>query len=760
MSKSSVQQRENNFYLTLFDEFPALIWQSGLDAQCNYFNKTWLHFRGRTFEEESGNGWLEGVYPDDREVCIKTYMDAFHLRKRFEMEYRLRHHSGEYRWIIDIGRPFHNSHGDFTGYIGTCFDISERKRSEEILRRSENRFKELSDLLPQTIFEIDTTGKMEYVNREAYSMFGYSVEDFSRGLNALQMLIPDDRDRALKEIKKILNGGQSDGNEYTALRKDGTTFPIMIYSHLIIHDNAVQGLRGIIVDISHQKQTEEKLRLQSTALQIAANAIVMTDADGKLMWANDAFTLLTGYAVNEVVGKKMNVLSSGKHPAEFYQNLWETILSGKVWRNEVVNKRKDGTLYTEDMTITPVPDEYGKLTHFIAIKQDITEQKQLREQLFQAQKMESLGTLAGGIAHDFNNLLGIILVYSNLMEESPNNHEIYSEALAAINRAVMRGKDITGQILTFAHKTELKFERIDIDELLLEFIEMATKTFPKTISFSHALNSIPPLYADRTQLHQVVLNLCLNAKDSMGDAGIITVSTDIIAGDVLLKRFVEAKENAYVRISINDTGAGMDEYTIKRIWEPFFSTKEKTKGTGLGLAVVYGIIKTHRGFIHVESAAGKGTTFEIYLPLSAINEEKLLARTGMKITLAAHEGTETILFIEDEELLTRQMKTYFEKRGYSVLTAKDGQEAIDIYDQHKRDINIIITDIGLPKISGIELFKHFKKINPDVKIILASGFFDPESMSQLTGAGANALIYKPYVPSEILSVVRDVLDSL
>jgi nitrogen-specific signal transduction histidine kinase/ActR/RegA family two-component response regulator len=388
---------------------------------------------------------------------------------------------------------------------------------------------------------------------------------------------------------------------------------------------------------------------------------------------------------------------------------------------------------------------------------DISEQKKLQSQLLQTQKIQSIGTLAGGIAHDFNNILGIILAYSSLLDKSKLTPDKFSVSIIAINQAVQRGAALVRQILTFARKTDILFEPTDISELIHELLSMLGQTFPKTITFSESIEkSLPFILADRTQIHQALLNLCINSRDAMPQGGSISISAGKQTREQIHQKFPDAREKEYVCLTVTDTGKGMDEATRQRVYDPFFTTKEKGKGTGLGLSVVYGIVQAHHGFIDVKSDMGRGTTFRLFFPVPVISEQTAVPQQSVE----SYEigGTETIMFVEDEELLLQMVSFLLESKGYKVLCARDGLEAVNIFLSHKQEIALVITDMGLPVMTGTDEFKKLREIDPNVKVIFASGFFEPDIKSELQKDGDNGFIQKPYDPNDILRMIRQVLD--
>ncbi|HZY10972.1 MAG TPA: ATP-binding protein, partial [Bacteroidota bacterium] len=335
--------------------------------------------------------------------------------------------------------------------------------------------------------------------------------------------------------------------------------------------------------------------------------------------------------------------------------------------------------------------------------------------------------------------------------------EKIKQSLETIYKAAQRGSGLVKQILTFARKTDVQIETVEVNKMIEELGHLIQETFPKTITLITELNNnLPLITADHTQLHLALINLCVNARDAMPQGGSLKITTSIVIGDSIRKRFHDAKEDQYIRISVTDTGTGIDEATLNRIFEPFFTTKDIGKGTGLGLSVVYGIVEGHRGHIDVKSVVGKGTTFELFFPIPP--EPLQLPTAQEQEETKDTRGTETILIVEDEEMLRDLLKGIIEDKGYHVLTAVDGEEAVEVYKKNQKDIALVISDMGLPKLGGWEVYHKMKEINPRVKSILASGYFDPKLKEEILKAGAKDFLQKPYQPDQILQRIRTVID--
>ncbi len=384
-----------------------------------------------------------------------------------------------------------------------------------------------------------------------------------------------------------------------------------------------------------------------------------------------------------------------------------------------------------------------------------TKRKRLEQQLVQAQKMEGLGTLAGGIAHDFNNILAIILGYTNKLESSRSKPSEFPGAIKVIKDAVERGAALVQQLLTSARQTEARFSSIDLNALMRELERMLQATFPKTISFQLELEpDLPPITADKSQVHQVLLNLCVNARDAMPAGGTLTLATSITPGPGLTEMFSGVTAENYACVRVRDTGIGMTRQVKSHIFEPFFTTKERAKGTGLGLSVVYGVVNNHRGFVQVESEPGAGTSFIVYLPVKHVAAEQ----PGAGVIRAPSQNIpQTILLVEDEEMLRELGISILESEGFHVLAAKDGVEAVALFEAHSDEIGLVVCDLGLPRLGGREAFLKMKEKRPGVRAIVASGYLEPAIRSEMLKAGVIDTIQKPYDFNDLLVKIRSVI---
>lgn len=510
---------------------------------------------------------------------------------------------------------------------------------------------------------------------------------------------------------------------------------------------------------------EERLRLATNLhllLESTGEGIFGIDVDGICTFINRSGALMLGFGQQEIVGKNIHELTHHRHP-DGSPFPYSACPISKVLKTGVGCRIDDDVMWRRDRTTLPV--EYasspiidgGKIQGAVVTFTDVTERRMLQQQLMQTQKIESIGILAGGIAHDFNNILTIIMGHAVVLRRIPADSPKRQESVEAITKASQRGAGLVRQLLTFARKTDVTLESVRLNEVITEVANLLNETFPKTIIVSMQLeNDLPAMTADANQLHQVLVNLCVNARDAMPDGGMLSITTKQVPAEKLHPKFSKISSRAYAEISIADSGTGMDEQTLNRIFEPFFTTKGVGKGTGLGLAVVFGIVETHKGFIDVESTIRKGTTFHLYFPLPRIvvDHAMLMENDIQEIP----GGSETLLFVEDEEMVQELINGVLSAKGYTVLIAGDGEEMVQTYLRRQEDIDLVISDMGLPKLGGFEAMKKIKAINPRLKVILASGYLEPNVKSEIFKAGATEFIQKPYLPDEVLKKVRDVLN--
>ena len=485
--------------------------------------------------------------------------------------------------------------------------------------------------------------------------------------------------------------------------------------------------------------------------------VAITDQTGKITYANDKFCEISKYSREELLGQDHRLVNSAYHPKEFIRSLWTTIASGKVWRGEIRNRAKDGTIYWVDTTIVPFLNQYGKPYQYVAIRYDITEQKRVENQLLRAQRMESIGTLAGGIAHDFNNILAPVLMATEMLQLGDFDKET-KRWLAIIRENAERGADLVKQVLTFARGMEGERVMVQVKHIIKDLIKVLKQTLPKSINVRSDLE--PDLWiirADPTQIHQVLMNLCINSRDAMPLGGTLHIAAENVELDENYARVhLDARPGEYLMISVSDTGDGIPAEIQDRIFDPFFTTKEMGKGTGLGLASALTIVRSHGGFINVYSDIGRGTKFSVYIPVAKLEED---SKKTVQIGSMPHGSNELILVVDDEENIREIARATLEKFGYRVLTAADGTDAMAIYAQQFGEISLILTDIAMPYMDGTALIRAVRKIDPDSKIVAMSGLMNTEQTAELQSLNVNAFLSKPYTAESLLKILAGLLQN-
>ncbi len=637
--------------------------------------------------------------------------------------------------------------------IRTILHSVERKRMQDALRESEEQFRSLFDNSLDAILLTIPDGTILRASQAAHRMFGLTEEEICRvGRDGLVDTTDPRLKLALEERKRT---GKFQG-ELNFKRKDGSLFPGELSSVLFKDAEGQWKSTMIIRDVAGRKRSEEAQKRLAIAVEQAAEAIVITDKQGVIQYVNPAFERITGYSQEEAIGQNPRLVKSGQHDTKFYEQMWDTIQGGRVWSGQLVNRRKDGQIYHEEATISPVKDASGQIVNFVAVKRDITEHLALSKQLLRAQKMEAVGTLAGGVAHDFNNILQVALGYSELILGDEGLSQRHKADLQRINEASRRGADLVQRLLTFSRKSEVNPFPLDLNRRITELRKMLDRTVPKMIEIQLFLaEDLATINADATQMDQILMNLAVNARDAMPEGGRLVIETaNVVLDEHYAASHLGANPGHYVLLTFADTGAGMAKETLEHIFEPFYTTKGVGEGTGLGLAMVYGIVQQHRGHIRCYSELGQGTTFKIYFP-AIVSKDYAEEKTTKAMPPG---GSETILLVDDEDMIRDLCSRILTKYGYSVITASNGREAFEVYQQRGGEISLVILDLIMPQMGGKQCLETLLRFDPSVKVVIASGYSAKGTAEETLASAARGFVNKPYDIRQVLEVVRSVLD--
>ncbi len=700
------------------------------------------------------------MHPDDVPKVKEGLSALFRDGKPYDVEIRTRRKNGEWIWVHD--RAVATYEKDGVRYAdGLLSDITERKRAEDALRESEERFRQIAETIEEVFWIADPgISRMLYISPAYERIWGRPCETlYENPKSFLDSVHPDDREH-VRSVLQAQVKGESFDHEYRIITPGGVMrwiwdrgFPI--------RDEAGRVIRyvGVAVDITGRKQAEEERSRLVTAIEQSAEGVVITNPTGEIEYVNPAFTRITGYSREEALGQNPKILKSERQDPAFYRQLWETILTGEPWSGELINQRKDKSLYTEQMSIAPVKDAQGEITHFIATKQDVTERRHLEAQLQQAAKMEAVGRLAGGVAHDFNNLLTVINGYSEILLGKLAGDESAGAQLHEIFSAGERAAALTRQLLAFSRRQVLAPRVLDLNAVVSNLEKMLRRLIGEDVKLRTNLDPhLERVKADPGQIEQVIMNLAVNARDAMPLGGnLILETSNVVLDEGYARNHPTVKPGPHVMLAVSDTGVGMPPETQARIFEPFFTTKEIGKGTGLGLATVYGIVKQSGGSIWVYSEMGQGTAFKVYLPV--VGESQAEVAT-MKAAQDSASGTETVLVVEDEDGVRSLVRLALASGGYHVLEAKDAESAMTMCAVHSGPIHLLLTDVVMPQMSGPALAKKLIAIRHDIKVLYMSGYTDDAVVHHGVLSHDMPFIQKPFSPVALRKKVQEVLGGI
>ncbi|GIW79337.1 MAG: hypothetical protein KatS3mg105_1144 [Gemmatales bacterium] len=761
LADEALRQSESRLRL-LIEQTPAILWTTDTELRITSSVGAGLAKIGYRPNETVGMPLYEIMQTNDPEhAAINAHLRA--LRgESVSYEYCFR--DRDFQVHIE---PLRDTHDCIIGSVGVALDFTERKAAELALRESQRTLATLMSNLPGLAYRcrIDKNWTMEFVSEGTIDLTGYQPDDFigNRTLAFADLIHEDDRDMVWNEVQAALAENRPFRLLYRLKTATGEWKWVWEQGRGIVGASGqYEYLEGFITDISDRKRFEEALQRSEakyrTLVENLTQAIFLKDRDLRLIAVNKPFCESVGKTAEEIIGKTDFDLFPPTL-AEKHQRDDRRVLAEGI-RLEIEEQRTiAGKTRTVQVVKSPVQDADGNNIGVLGIFWDVTEQRLLENQLRQAQKMDAIGKLAGGIAHDFNNLLTAIIGNLELLRSETSGESPAFELLTNAIKASIRASDLTRQLLSFARQTPLLTGPVNINESIEETVKLLRRTIDPRISIETDLE--PHLWqirGDAAQIGQVLMNLCLNARDAMPEGGrLVLATTNIEITPRDLRSHMEGRCGQFVRLTVSDNGIGMPPEVREHLFEPFFTTKETGKGTGLGLAVVFGIVSQHKGWIECQSEPGKGTRFDIFLP-------KLLSQSQDRSHLPSHVpedvegGHERILLVDDHELIRKLGQQILSRKGYDVITADDGPEAVEIYKQQHENIDLVIVDMTMPSLSGQEVLAQLKQIDPKVRVLFSSGFSTDEAIKAVQKEGAIGFVPKPYRPDGLARAVRHALD--
>lgn len=762
-AEAALRESERRFR-TVADSAPVMIWMSGLDKTCTFFNKGWLEFTGRTMEQEAGHGWVAGVHPEDRDRYFTIYSSSFEMRRSFQVEYRLRRADGEYRWLFDTGTPLYRE-GEFAGYISSCIDVTEQKTVQEQLRRSHAQLVDSQRLAHVGSWELDAATHRTQWSDEWYRIFGLPTDvrtDFETFLNCVH---PKDRWIILEAQNKAFAMDGPYGVDFRIIRPDGEVrFIRSVLEAIKTDDGTLERLTGAAQDITDQVEATELLRQSEARLKTAERMSHVGHWDwnvqvNRASWSEEMFRImgqLPDYEPRYEAFLKM-VPSGDRDRLQAWVNEGLSKRQGGVIEYHVI--RPDGDVRTVVCMAEVLLDEDGSPERMFGACQDVTDDRRAQAESFARQKLESLGTLANGIAHDFNNLLGAVLAQSELAlaELATGSHP--DTELKAIRDVAIRGSEIVRQLMVYAGKESEVLELVNVSKVVEEMLGLLKMTVSRHAALVTDLKEdIPAVQARAAQLSQIVMNLVVNASEAIGDrAGVIRVATERTLVGPAEAAATALCAGDYIRLIVSDSGRGMSPETQSKVFDPFFTTK--FSGRGLGLAVVHGIVRSLHGTIEVASELGKGTTFQVLLPCAEPSAEPPAgADTHVEESVWPAERT-VVLLVEDEEQLRLAVAKMLRRSGLEVFEADSGSAAIDLLRARGGEIDLILLDLTIPGNSSQEVLAEAARLRPDVKVLLTSAHSEEVARPMMRTSLVCGFIRKPFRAADLVQTLRGVLSS-
>ena len=755
--------RSERYFRALIENATDAVTILNEDGTVRYSSPALQRIIGYAPSERRTQSVFELVHPEDVAVAVGAFQDCLSKAgASVSQTVRTLHRDGSWRHIeFTLVNLLNDPH--IQGLVVNWRDITDKIVAQQTLRDREHFYRAITERSSDIIAIIDPAPMVRYLSPSFEIVLRHKIDDVI-GTAGFQLVHPDDAPRVMKIIERLINEGKDVvTDEVRIIDARGFYRDMDIRARNLLKDPVIRGIVIDMRDVTDRKCAERELRASEEkfrkVLETSGEGIVMRDASGRITFANERFAEMLGYDVDELLGRHVNSIIATEFVPEMRASQERRERTGVSETLDLQFVHKNGTRVDAILAASPIYDQSGEFVGGLGMITDMTERKRLEEQLRQSQKMEAVGRLAGGVAHDFNNLLTAIRGHVDLLLDDDKIDTGTRSDIEEIRKAADRAAALTQQLLAFSRRQMLQPVVLEFDGIVREIESLLRRLITEDVVLHTRLTAgATRVRADRGQIEQVLLNLVVNARDAMPNGGHIYIETANVEVDEDFARAnAGASAGLYARLSVRDTGIGMDPGTLSHVFEPFFTTKPVGKGTGLGLATVYGIVKQSGGYLRVESEVGAGSTFEIFLPHV---EEPLQRPREPQAEKHSDAAGETILVAEDEDAVRALTSRILRKRGYHVLEAKDGREAVDIALRHEGELRLVVTDVIMPHLNGRELSERLAKVMPKVKVLYMSGYTDDALLQRgVLQSGTGNFLEKPFTPEALANKVREVLET-
>ncbi len=730
----------------LAESMPQIVWTALPNGEVDYQTRAVLDYTGKTPDELRGEKWLDVLHPDDVEPTVEAWTHSVTTGEVYEVQFRIRRCDGEYRWFLTRAVCFRGKEGEIERWFGTSTDIHDQLAIQEGSRRLSERLTKTLESITDAFYLLDREWRFRFVNSEAARAME-SDPDVVLGSVIWEGFPATVGTEIEVEYRRAMESGETAAFRYF-YAPFSRWFDIRAYP-------SSEGLAVYFRDVTAEREAHLRLKEQAELLERAQDAILVRKLDHTIDFWNASAERIYGWSPKEAIGRSVaELLYSDTGP---FHAATAKVLERGEWTGELEHRCKDGKTLIVEGRWSLVRGEDGEPARILAINTDVTDRKKLLVQFLRAQRMESIGTLAGGIAHDLNNVLAPILLSIGMLKadaEDPDTREI----LNTIEASAQRGADMVRQVLAFARGIDGAQITVDLPRILGDLKRISRDTFPRNIELRiTAPETLRRVVGDPTQVHQVLMNLLLNARDATAAHGgvIEVVAENVELDDHYVGLHEVATPGAHVKLSVSDSGEGMDAETLSQIFDPFFTTKEVGSGTGLGLSTVQAIVRSHGGFVSVYSEPGRGSTFRVYLPAAEAADVPEEARRAPEL----RRGKGELILVVDDEIGVRAItQQTLEAFGYRVVTATDGADAVGVYGRRGNEIDLVLTDIMMPIMDGPIMVRALRRINPDVRVVAASGLGPKGEEARAAEWGVRHFLPKPYTAEILLRTIGEALE--